>query len=464
MTLELTSPHSCDTQGYLLRSESDLTDAACFAVSYARQQSVDGVSARLSEQAGITIKIREGLPFCSVRDGGLLLSIATYDGGRTGHAMTQAIDPESIKRAVDQAISIARQVESDPDAGLPEREWLARDDQELPLYAPSGKSASALSAIALEIESTAMDRAQSLNAAIRVDEAVAASSDMRQVLVTSGGFVRVSSSSIQSRSCRAIAQINEAMTADWSSTVARREGDLRESRSIADEAVQRAFRNLGGHSLSTQTAPVLIDSRIAGTLVLNIVGGLSGNAQQQRSTFLVDSLGSKRVAEHVDLLESPLEPYGLASFAWDSEGVAPARRHLVQDGVIRGYLLNSRNARKLAARPTGNADGPANLILTSKPCAGDESIEALLKKMDRGLWVTAFLGGQVNSATGSYSSAVEGFWIERGQVVHPVRDVTIAGDLPTMLLGIVAVGGDRLCQSRIRTGSILIESMRIAGR
>lgn len=455
----MTSPN-----GYLLHSQDALLAVAEEAVTHARRIGAGATIATANEFAGTAIKVREGTPISSIRDGGHSLSITVFENGRTGNTSTEALDSDSVRRAVEQARAIALQVEADPDAGLADPAWLAPDGEDVPLFSPSGRTAGALADSALELEQLAVDHAATRGNCTRVDEASATSADMRWACVQSNGFARAASASMQSRACITIATRDDEMVRGWWHSPDRREECLAPPSLIASEAVDRAVDRLGACALPTQSAPVLFDARIAVSLVGEIVSGLTGHAQRQKSTFLAGALGSRRLADHLDIEEDPFEPFGLASKAWDDEGVVGTRRSVVSAGIISGYFLDVRSARKLAMAPTGNADGPANLTFSSRAVAADEDRAAMFRKMDRGFWVTEFIGGGVNPATGGYSKAAEGFWIENGEIAYPVRDVTIAGLLPDMLTGIVGVGQDRYRQGAITTGSILIDTMRIAGR
>ncbi|WP_293985189.1 metallopeptidase TldD-related protein [Sphingobium sp.] len=452
------------SDGYLLHSEDALLKVAEQAVARAVALGASGASALANESSGITITVSDGAPSSSVRDGGQSLTITVFDNGRSGQASTEAIDEASVDRAVRHACTIASKVEPDADSGLADARWLARTGPDVAAFAPSDRSADELITLALEIEAAALNRQVAPGIRVRVSEATASSHDLRWARATSAGFARAASASIQSRACVAIADRDGAMVRDWWQASERREDSLPDSETIAREAVDRTVAKLGGRSVPTQTTPVLLDARMAASLVFDLVGGLTGAAQQQRSTFMVGALGTRRLAAHIDLLEDPFEPFGMSSFAWDSEGIAGSRRHIVRSGTIEGYFLDVRTARKLGMQPSGSADGPGNLTLTSSLTDPGDDLPAMLRKLDRGLWITQFLGGGVNPATGAYSKAVEGFWIENGEVVHPVQDMTVAGDLPAMFEGIVAVGADQLRQGSVRTGSILIDNMRIAGR
>jgi PmbA protein len=161
----------------------------------------------------------------------------------------------------------------------------------------------------------------------------------------------------------------------------------------------------------------------------------------------------------LQILERPHIPKGQASSAFDNEGVATHDRDLVRDGVLQGYLLSAYSARKLGLKSTGNAGGAHNLIVP--PTSGDQ--QALLRRMGRGLLATELMGQGVNIVTGDYSRGASGFWVEGGAIRYPVHEVTIAGNLRDMLRGIVAVGSDVDLRGGVRTGSVLIAEMTIAG-
>lgn len=157
--------------------------------------------------------------------------------------------------------------------------------------------------------------------------------------------------------------------------------------------------------------------------------------------------------------ERPHIRKALGSAPFDSEGCATRDRELIADGVLDGYILSTYSARRLGLKTTGNAGGVHNLIVKS----GDDSFDALIKKMHRGLVVTELMGQGVNNVTGDYSRGAAGFWVENGAIAYPVHEITIAGNLKEMLRQIVAVGSDVDARGGVRTGSILIERMTIAG-
>jgi PmbA protein len=170
-------------------------------------------------------------------------------------------------------------------------------------------------------------------------------------------------------------------------------------------------------------------------------------------------MGKQIFSPIVNISERPHLLKGLASSAFDNEGVATADRELVAQGVLNGYMLSSYSARKLGMQTTGNAGGSHNLILKS----GEQDFAALVKTMHKGLVVTELLGHGINLVTGDYSRGAAGFWVENGEIQHPVEEITIASNLQDMFNGIVAIGNDVLVQGSRQCGSILVEQMTIAG-
>ena len=181
----------------------------------------------------------------------------------------------------------------------------------------------------------------------------------------------------------------------------------------------------------------------------------------RRSSFLPEPIGKLILPGHVDFVEDPSEPYGLASGPFDDEGIGGTSRSIVSAGIVQGLFLDSRSARQLRLPPTGNASGPYNLTLSSRLKAGGE--EELLRRMGTGLLVTNILGGETEPIRGGWSRAVAGFWVENGCIAYPVEDVTLAGDMPSMLQGIVAIGEDVERVGVFRTGSVLVADMQLGG-
>jgi PmbA protein len=228
-------------------------------------------------------------------------------------------------------------------------------------------------------------------------------------------------------------------------------------------AAERALSRLKARKIATCEVPVLFESTLAAGLIGGYVQATSGGALYRKATFLHDSLGQQTLAEHLDLVEDPHILRGKGSAPFDDEGVATRRRKVVEAGVTQGYFLSSYSARKLGMRTTGHAGGAPNQHQTTRRTQPGDNLDEMLRKLGRGLFVIELMGQGVNFVTGDYSRGATGFWVEDGRIVHPVQEITIAGNLAQMLKQIVAVGADELTMGSKTCGSVLIERMKVAG-
>jgi PmbA protein len=203
----------------------------------------------------------------------------------------------------------------------------------------------------------------------------------------------------------------------------------------------------------------LYEAPIAASLLSHFVSAVRGTSLYRQASFLLDSIGKPIFADFVRIHEQPHLKGAQGSAAFDSEGVATQPRDLIRDGILQGYVLDSYSARKLKMQTTGNAGGVHNLTIDP----GKENLEGLLRQMHTGLLVTELIGFGVNMVTGDYSRGAAGFWVENGEIQYPVEEITIAGNLKDIFRRIKAVGSDVDTRSNIRSGSILIENMTVAG-
>ena len=202
---------------------------------------------------------------------------------------------------------------------------------------------------------------------------------------------------------------------------------------------------------------------MAAGLLGGFVQGVSGGALYRKSSFLLDAMGKRVFPEHIQIHEDPHVLRGKGSAPFDDEGVRAAPRDVVRDGRVEGYFLSSYSARKLGMRTTGNAGGSHNLTLTSSLTRAGDDLDEMLRKLGTGLFVIELMGQGVNYVTGDYSRGASGFWVENGQIAFPVQEITIAGNLKDMFLGIEALGADAYNYGAKTVGSILINRMKVAG-
>ncbi len=427
------------------------------ALALAKKGGASASEVNVSEGFGLTASVRRGevdtLEYNRDKD----LSVTVYLGQRSGNASTSDFSPTALAATVKAALDIARFTAEDPCAGLADRDRLATEFPDLQLHHawPLGADEAVELARRTEAAAFAVDG--------RITNSEGASVGCQEghfIFATSDGFMGGYASSRHSISCAVIADAGEGMQREGWYDYRRAPEDLDSAEAIGREAARRAIARLGARKIPTCRVPVLFAAPVALTLIGNFTHAISGGALYRKASFLLDSIGQPIFPAHVQIVDDPTIVRGMGSSAFDNEGVATVRRELVRDGVLQGYLLSSYSARKLGMESTGNAGGSHNLLVSG----GGGTLAEMARRMGRGLVVTELLGSGVNYVTGDYSRGAAGFWVEDGEIAWPVEEVTIAGNLRDMFRNIVAIGDDFLPRSAKRCGSVLIESMKVAGR
>jgi PmbA protein len=384
------------------------------------------------------------------------IGVTVYFGQKKGSASTNDISPDSLTETVKAACSIARYASEDEYAGLPDRDQLATEFPDLDLNHPWDIDAEQAIALAIECENTARNYDKAIS---NSEGATVNSHQGTRVFGNSLGFLQGYQSSRHSLSCSVLAGSGDTMQRDYWYSVARNAANLESARQIGEKAAQRTIARLDARSLSTRTCPVLFAPEMASGLIGALIGAISGGSLYRKASFLLDTLDTQILPDFVRIHEQPLLKGALGSASYDGEGVATQTRDIVSNGILRSYILNTYSARKLGMQTTGNAGGVHNL--TVEP--GNNDFAGMLNLLGTGLLVTELMGQGVNRVTGDYSRGASGFWVENGVIQYPVQEITIAGNLKTLLRNIVAIGNDVDLRGNVRVGSILLEQMAIAG-
>ncbi len=291
------------------------------------------------------------------------------------------------------------------------------------------------------------------------EEATVATGEVVYVYANSNGFIGHYPLTRHEISCVLVGKDGDEMQRDYSYTVASDPALLESVSHVAKEAAERTVRRLGARRLPTMKAPVIYVAEEARGLLGHFAAAISGGSIYRKSSFLVDHLDKKIFPDFMHMQEQPHIPHGLGSSPFDDDGVATRANVFIENGILRTYTLGVYSARKLGMKTTGNSGGMHNLVVKT----GDKNLSALIKTMGRGLLITEMMGNGVNLVTGDYSRGVGGFWVENGEIQFPVSEVTVAGKLQDMYARIKEVGNDVDMRGNIRTGSILIDEMMIAG-
>lgn len=384
------------------------------------------------------------------------IDITVYFDKHSGSASISDFQPEAVQKAVAAACHIAKFTGEDTASGLANKEDLAFDYPHLQLYYPWQLSVEQAIAIACECEKVARDHNKHIMGA---EPASVGTMESLQLYANSHGFMGYYPHTHHEISCVLVAKKNDEMQRDHGYSISIDPQKLASAKTIATIAAERTMSRLGARRLRTMKAPVLFIAEEARGLIKYFLAGILGGNIYRQSSFLLNAVGKKIFPEFVHIEEQPFLPFGLGSAPFDSEGVATRNNVFIENGVLQQYCLSSYSARKLNLKTTGNADGVHNLII--KP--GQNDLKSLLKKMNRGLLVTEMMGNGVNIVTGDYSKGAAGFWVENGEIQYPVHEITIAGNLHDMFLNMVEIGNDVDVRGNLRTGSILISEMMIAG-
>ena len=430
------------------------------ALGHAKKLGASDAAAEASEGCGLSVSVRKGELESVERNRDKSLGVTVYVGKKRGNAATSDFSKKAIQQTVKAAYDIARFTAEDETSGLPDEQDIALDYPALDLFYPWAIDSEQAAQLALQCEAAAMDTSRlitnSEGAGVSAQQSHFFSAHTR-------GFRGGYASSRHSISVAPIAGKGKNMQRDaWYSSM-RDAADLAPAERVGRYAAERALARLKSRKIPTTQCPVLFESPLAAGLLGGFVQAVSGGALYRKSTFLLDSMGKLAFPKHIDILEDPHLSKGKGSSPFDEEGVKTSARQVVEAGRVQGYFLSTYSARKLGMRTTGNAGGSHNLTMTSRKTRKGDDLEAMLRKLGRGLFVTELMGQGVNYVTGDYSRGASGFWVEDGQIAFPVEEITIAGNLKDMLLGIEAVGADAYNYGAKTVGSILVNRMKVAG-
>ena len=453
------STHLDTGPGYNLRFSNDQATLKQIAQDVLERAAKGGASAcetDVSEDFGQGVTVRRGEVETIEYNRDKGVAVTVYVGKQRGYASTSEFSASALRDTVDAALSIARHTAADECSGLADENQLAREIPNLDLHHPWKLNVEQAIELARSCEAAAFAADKRVS---NSEGATVSIQELHFIYANSLGFMSGYPSSRHSIGCAVIAGKNDAMQRDEWYAVARAQNDLETAESVGHKAGSRSVRRLGARKISTLQVPVLFEAPIAASLIGNFVAAVSGANLYRKSSFLLDSVGKQVFAPLVQIKELPHLKKGLASSAFDDEGVMTRTREVVTNGVLQGYFLGSYSARKLGMQSTGNAGGNHNLLLQG----GELDLAGLLKKMDKGLLITELLGHGVNLVTGDYSRGAAGFWVEHGEIQYPVQEITIAGNLTDMFRGIIAVGKDILIRGSKQCGSILIDNMTVAG-
>jgi len=451
----------------------DLESLAADVVALAIKAGATDAEAVAREGDEFSVNVRMGAVETIKESGSRGLGLRVFLGKRSGSASTSDLTAEGIRQLVEGALALARVTEEDPFAGLPETGEFGAVQDDLHLYYDDVYSLGG----AERIEWARRVEAAALAADPRITNSDGGSFDAatgRKALANSRGFVGSYRTSYAGVAAAPLAKDADGkMQRDgwWSS--ARRLSDVESPESVGQEAARRTLRRLGARRVATQSVPIIFAPETARTLIGSVFEAASGDAIWRGASFLAGKLGETIAAPDLTIVDdnTMLLPTGVGGFGtspFDDEGLPSQRTVVVENGVLRNYLLNTYTARKLGMRSTHNAArglagapgvGCGNLYLQP----GNMTKEQILGEVKAGLYVTSLMGFGTNMVTGDYSRGATGLWIENGQLTHAVEEITVAGNLAEMLRNVTAIGNDIRFRGSVASPTLRIDGMTIAG-
>lgn len=435
-------------------------DAAAALVEKASKMGASAAKALYHGDASTEINVRLGALEDAQRSESEGLSLTVYIGQQSASVSTATLNPQVLDDLVARAVAMAKAAPEDQYAGLAPDEMLLRSaPPELDLDDGQDPDPAALKERALAVEAIA-------RAVPGVTNSEGGSASAGRTVVgfaTSQGFAAARSASIYGTSAVVLAEQDGAMERDYAYRTVRHWADAESVETLGKRAGERAVRKVGAKSIAGGKMPVMLDPRVSAGLIGHLMGAISGTAIARRTSFLLDDEGKAVFPENISIIDDPHRMRALGSRPFDGEGLPTARRALVENGVLTGWLCDAASARQLRRTPTGHAGfgggiTGSNLYMVPGTLTPDE----LMADITDGVYITELIGMGVNPVTGDYSRGAAGFLIKDGVLAEPVNEITIAGNLRDMFANLAAANDLEFHQST-NAPTVRLEGMTVAG-
>ncbi len=425
-------------------------------LAHAEQKGLDHAEISAAIESGFSVNARLGDVETVEHHKSNSVSLTVYRKQRMASVHLSDLSPSALSLALEKARVMVQYTNEDPYSGLADASLMAYDYPDLSLHHPWEIDPPAAIKMAIDCET----RARQYDARITNSEGASVNTfTFFKIYANSHGFLGSYTKTNHSINCSVIAEESGHMQCDSEYTAAHDPKKLVPPEVVANQVAEKTVRRLGAKKISTRVCPVIFHAPVARNILRSFVNSISGGNLYRGTTFLKDCLGESVFPKFITIHQDPHLPNEMGSAPFDAEGVRTQELKYVDKGVLVNYVLGSYSARKLGLQTTGNAGGVHNLFVNTS----QKNLNVLLKEMGRGLLITDLMGQGVNITTGDFSRGAFGFWIENGEIQHPVEEITIASNLRDMFRGVQLVGNDVDYRSNIKTGSILINQMTIAG-
>jgi len=430
-------------------------------VEFGRKNGADEIEVSVYEGSEFSVDIRLGKIENLVEAGLYGLSFRVIKDQKTAFAVSSDLTEKTLHRLVKNSIERAELANPDEFAGLPELKEINSDESSMKLYDPDISSLDSRKKIdlALETETIALQDDRITNSHGSSFE----TREIKTILANSKGFSRGYMETFFSLGVGLQAGTTDEKVEDYWGSTDRFFIELDPPAEIAKNAVEKTLRQLKPQKIKTQNVPIIFEPRMTSWLLGFLFSCISGTSVYQKTSFLSDKLGKKIGNEIISIVDDGLLPGKLGTHLFDAEGIPAQKTQVIEQGVLKNFLCNTYAARKLNLKTTGNAEGnsvgPSNFYLE----AGRTPPQEIIASLDEGLILTRTLGHGLNPITGDISRGAFGLWVENGEIVHPVSEITISGNLGTVLNTVEEIGNDLEFRSAVTGPTIKIAEMTIAG-
>ena len=444
-----------------VQTEDDLKKLVEDLVGLGKDAGADEVEAALQQGNEFSVDVRLGEIENLIEAGSRYVSVKIIMDKKTALTTSSDLDRSTLEALIKNAVQRAALGSSDEFAGLPAVSETGAAPDNLELYDPSISQLDSEKKIALarDTERIALNDKRIINS----HGAGFETREIRTILANSHGFSEEFSETYCSLGLGLQAGDTDNLVEGYWGCAKRHFSELDPPESIAQKAVERTTRQLGSRKIQTQRVPVLFEPEMTAWLMGFLFSCISGTAVYNRATFLADRLGEQIAGARVSVSDNGLMPRLLGSSPFDADGVASQKTPVIERGILKNFLCNTYAARKLGLKSTGNASGssvgPSNFYLEP----GEHSLENMIRSLDKGMILIRVLGHGLNPITGDISRGAFGLWVEKGEIAYPVSEVTISGNLGSILNNISQIGNDLIFQSSVCGPSLRVEDLTIAG-
>src|SRR5450432_1711816 len=448
--------------------ETDLREIAQDIVRRATAGGATAAECVVREGDEFSTLVRLGQVETLKESGSKSIGVRVFFGQRAASTYSSDFSRAGLDRMVSSALTLAKITSEDPFGGIPDASQLGQLSGDLALYYDDVYSLSGADRIdyARRAEKAALDFDP------RIKNSEGGSFDAatgHKVLANSHGFVGEYRRSYCSVAAVPIAQ-NEGggMQRDYWYSVARTLKKLDAPEKVGKIAAERTLRRLGARKAKTAQVPIVFDPMVSTSIIEHIFEGVNGDSVYRGASFLAGKLGQKIAGDQVTVIDDGTIPGGFGTSPFDGEGIPTRRTVVIENGVLKSYLMNTYTAKKLGLETTANAArglagtpgiGPGNYFLQ----AGKKTPQEIISEIPEGLYVTEFMGHGANLVTGDYSRGASGLWISGGELTYPVEEITVAGNLKEMFFNISEIASDLEFRGAMACPTIRIDGLIVGG-